>query len=209
MNGPRLSAFSALAVLALGAISAEAKVLSHFNGNGAFANAYFNSNGAGGYSTINVSQGGTNQAPATYLNYYASNCDTVSGNVICSGTQAYGQIPNKDFTSSSKEATLSTNTASIENFYAVKFTYNLTTGEYSESPISLGYFGLSWKSNGIYSDKFIGTSTKNWLNTTWKSTGQTSSAAASVSGSVGGTPLDVIFGDIGMNSNNDVYMERN
>lgn len=209
MNWSRLSAFSALAALALGAISAEAKVLYHFNGNGAFANAYFYSDGGSDYSNINVSQGGTNQAPATYLNYYSSNCDSASGSAICSGIQGFGQIPNKDFTVSSKNATLSTNTASNANFYAVKWTYNMTTGEYTESQINLGYFSVNWKSSGFYSSKFIGTNTNTYLNTTWKSTGQSTSADASVSGSVGGTPLNAAGGDIGTNSNNDIYIERN
>jgi hypothetical protein len=208
MNWSKLSAYSALAALSLGALSAEAKVISHFNGNGAFANAYAKGDGGGkDYSGVFVSQGGTNQSPQTYLNYYSSTCDTASQ--ICTGIQGNGQIPNKDFTSSSKNASLSTNTSSNQNFYAVKWTYNYATGEYTESQINLGYITVTWKSSGLSAFKAVGTTTSTYLNTTWKSTGQSSSSDATVTGSVGGTPLNSGVGNIGTNSNNDILIERN
>ncbi|MBW8890117.1 MAG: hypothetical protein JF616_20370 [Fibrobacteres bacterium] len=208
MNWSRLTICSALATVSLGALSAEAKVLSHFNGNGAFADAYFQGDGGGkDYSSINVTQGGTHQAPATDLNYYAAFCDTAS--TICSGISGNGQIPNKDFSASGKSASLSTNTASNQNFYAVKWTYNYATQEYSESQINLGVIAVNWKSSGLSSFRSTGTSTSTYLNTTWKSTGQSSYTDAAASGTVGGTPLNAAGGSIGTNSNNDIVIERN
>lgn len=208
MNWSRLSVYSAFAALSLGTLSAEAKVLSHFNGNGAFASAYAKGDGGGkDYSGVYVTQGGTNQAPVTYLSYFASTCDTSA--LICTGIEGNGPIPNKDFTASGKNASLSTNTSSNQNFYAVKWTYNYATGEYTESTVNLGYITVSWKSSGLYAFKSIGTSTSTYLNTTWKSTGQSTSADATVTGSVGGTPLNSAGGSIGTNSNNDILMERN
>ena len=207
MNRSKLSALSALAALSLGAMSAQAKVIYHFNGNGASADAFMYGDGGGkDYSALKVSQGGTNQSPTTYLSYYSALCDTAS--TICTGIEGSGQIPNRDFTASSKSASLSTNAGSNPDFWAVKWTYNYSTGTYSESPISLGYFSLNWKTSGLASSKTVGTTTSTYLNETWKSTGQSSSAEATVTGSVGGTPFIAAGGRIGSNSNNDLIMER-
>jgi hypothetical protein len=206
MNKNKLVALSALGLLSLGSLSAEAKVLSHFNGNGAFADA-FQGGKEDGYAYLNVGQGGTSQSMYTYLNYYSASCDWSTG--ICQGVAANGQIPNQDFNAQSKNATLSTNPVNGPDFSAVKWTYDMNSGTYSESPITLGPISVSWKANGVNTYKAVGNTMNTYLNISWKSVGQSTSASASVTGSIAGAALDSFGGDIGTNSNNDILIERN
>lgn len=203
MNGYKSRMVSALGALALGVIPAEAKVLYHFNGNGAYAGAYGNGKV---YTGLEVSQGGTPRADTVSLHYYTSDCDTLGG--PCTGIEAYGPIPGRDFNANGKNATLSTNTSSNPNFTARQWTYDPSTGQYSESPIDLGTIKVDWKSSGLSSTRSVGTTISTYLNTTTKSTGQAAYTDASVSGTVGGIPLDVYGGQVGTYSNNEISVER-
>jgi hypothetical protein len=206
MNKVTLSAISTLGCLSLAAMTAEARVVQHYKTNGAFAS--FSAYGEGkDYISFSVSKGGSTQAPETYASYYSSDCDWEIG--LCQGINAFGKIPNQDFVASSKSAALNTNTAGNPDFHAYAWSYNSYTGEYSESPVSLGAIDLSWKSSGEHTSKFVGTMSDTYLNFTWKSTGQSSQSHATVTGTIGGEPVNGFYSYIGTNSNNDRYNERN
>lgn len=200
-----IPALAAMAFAALAPISAHAKVISHFNGNGSFASVYdYASDGKS--LNLYVTQGGTSQSTQTYLDFSSSNCDTVG--VTCQGVTGSGLIPNRSFSASAKGATLSVNLSGLQGFNAVQWSYNWSTGEYSESPVDLGTITSAWKSSGLSSQKFTGTYTSTYLNTTLKSTGQSTSSDALVALSALGQQWSGLFGSIGTNSNNDRTMER-
>jgi hypothetical protein len=205
MNRMTVAALSALGFLSLTAMAAEAKVVWQFKSNGAYA-GFDSYSEDGDYASLSVSKGGTSTAPETFLSYYNSSCDWVSG--LCQGVSAYGRIPNGDFSANSRSATLKSNTAGIPDFYASHWSYNYYTGEYSESQGSLGIINLSWKATGISSSKGVGTSSSTYLNLTWKSTGQYSQADASVTGTIDGEAVQSYTGGIGTNSNNERYLEK-
>jgi hypothetical protein len=205
MKRMTVAAISALGCLSLAAMTAEARVVWHYKTNGAFA-GFESSKGGDDYASFSVSKGGTLQAPETYINYYRSGCDWESG--ICQGVNAYGRIPNGHFSASAKSATLNTNTAGNPDIYASRWTYNYYTGEYSESPTTLGALNLAWKSTGISTSKGVGSYTNTYLNFTWKSTGQYSQADASVTGTIDGESVEAFLGSIGTNSNNDLSLEK-
>lgn len=200
-----IPALSAMAFAATAPISVHAKVVSHFNGNGAYASVY--DYGSDGMSiNLYVTQGGTRQAAETYLDFSTSNCDSLGS--ACEGVSGWGLIPNNSFSASAKSATLSVNLSGLPGFNAVQWRYDWSTGSYSESPIDPGTISSTWKSSGLSSQKFIGTSTSTYLNTTLKSTGQSSYSDAVANVSILGQQLGGAYGSIGTNSNNDRTMER-
>jgi hypothetical protein len=204
MNKVWISSLSTALGLSFACLSAEAKVVGQFNGNGSFADVVsYDDNGKSGLSVSESRSGGS---VSVYLSYNSSSCDPVSG--ICRGITAFGPIPKGDFNTSAKGASLATNTSANANFSSVKWTYNYNTGDYSETPLSLGVINVDWKSNGISSYKSIGTSTSTNLNITVKSTGQTSWSDASAIGTLGGAPLSGAYARFGSNSNNEITIER-
>jgi hypothetical protein len=206
MNKAGITASTALALAALAPMGAHAKGVSHFNGNGAFANAYdYGPDGNG--LNLYVSQGGTPQSAQTYMDFNSSFCDTLQ-RTVCEGVSGAGLIPNKSFSATAKGATLSVNLSGLQGFNAVRWRYDLGTGEYSETPFDPGTISLAWKASGLFSQKFIGTTTTTYLNATVKSQGQSTGADALANGSVLGQEWNGVTGTIGTNSNNDRYMER-
>jgi hypothetical protein len=205
MNRMTVAAISALGFLSLTAMAAEARVVWQFKSNGDFA-SLDSYQGGNDYLSLSVSKGGTAQAPETYLNYYRSDCDWYAG--VCEGVNAYGLIPNRDFSGSTNTASLNTNTSANSAFTATRWTYNSLTGEYSETPTSLGTLNLSWKSSGVSRSKYVGSSSSTYLNFSWRSTGQASQSQASVTGTINGEAVDSNDGSVGTNSNNERYLEK-
>jgi hypothetical protein len=201
-----ITALAAMAFAAIAPITAHAKVISHFKGDGAFASA---SDYAPDGKSVNlyVSQGGSAQSTQTYLEYYSTSCDSSSW--VCTGITGSGLIPNNAFSVSPQKGNLSVNLSGLPGFSAVRWTFNRNTWEYTESPVGLGAISVAWKSSGVSSQKSTGTSTTTYLNTTWKTVGQYSSTDAFANGTVNGEQWTNVYGNIGTNSSNERYMERN
>ncbi len=205
MNSLALSAFSAIACMALGAQSLEAKVIGHFKADGAFADLAIDSDPSE-YATLGVYRGGTPQSPVTYLNYFVLDCN--EDKTICSGVSAFGAIPNGDFTQSNRHASLLTNTSANPNFSSYSWITNSITGEVSQTPINLGTFDLKWLASDVSSYKSIGVTSESHLDFTWKSTGQATGSSAVATGTVAGEALSSTNASLGSNSNNEISMER-
>ena len=203
-----LPALSSLALLSLGALASEARMVGHYSANGARAD--FSVYGEDkSYQHLTVEQSGTsgpNGSTKTYVNYYSGSCDFEAG--TCRNDYAYGEIPNKDFNPGPKSATLNTNTASNPGLVAVHSVCDMSTWICTDTPISLGIISLAWKASGESSYRTVGNSTITHANFTWKSVGQSSGSGAFVTGTIAGEAVNAFEANIGTSSNNETTIER-
>jgi hypothetical protein len=194
----KLALTAALALVAV-APAASAAEVSHYMSSGAFASLEgFVDNG---YSSLTVSQSGESQNETTTLQLYVSSCTYTSTSYLCSGTIAWGQIPNGDFAvhGNSGDADLSVNASSLSgSTYSYGCDWATWTCSFQNGPLSAsGTISVTWDKTSEYSFSSDGTTEQNYLNYTFKTQGRQDSTSASVEGTILGTPISSANGRVG------------
>jgi hypothetical protein len=142
--------------------------------------------GGGGtvqFGSVSVSRGGDQQ---TFLSYGVVECSPFFCNEVAAG---FGAIPNTDFDTKGKSYRVSTNTAGNPNFFT-----------FAGSP---GAMSIEWTANGLFSQRFNGTTRTTQPGFSEQQAGQSDNQSASATGNVVGFAIGVGgFGQI--SSNHDV-----
>lgn len=164
---------------------------SHFvaNGNSGFANWFSSGDTLGGggftFGEVNVSRGGSVNNPQTFLSYFIEQCDPFFGCTLIEGS---GLIPNNDLSGGGQQLHLATNTSGNPNFFTFGGPPGLVT--------------VDWRANGAFQQRNSGTSDFIVPGFRQHTTGLSTSASASATGSVVGRVIPPgSSGDIGTNQN--------
>lgn len=164
---------------------------SHFvaNGNSGFVNWFSSGDTLGGggftFGEVNVSRGGSVNNPQTFLSYFIEQCDPFFGCTLIEGS---GLIPNNDLSGGGQQLHLATNTSGNPNFFTFGGPPGLVT--------------VDWRANGAFQQRNSGTSDFIVPGFRQHTTGLSTSASASATGSVVGRVIPPgSSGDIGTNQN--------
>jgi hypothetical protein len=194
-----LSLAIAAVSIAPSAFAAPAEV-SHNSTSGAFASVQsFEGNG---YSSLEVFQSGAPGSESTFLQLYSSSCTYTTTSFSCSGSTAWGQIPNGDFAvhGSSGNADLSTDATNlVGSTYSYGCDYSTWTCSFQDTPFVGGFINVTWDKTSEYSFASEGKTEVDYLNYKFVNQGKSSYGSASAEGNVLGVSVASQDGQVGTN----------
>lgn len=190
----------AAAILTTTALSASAAPteVSHFVGSGEFA--AFSAWNDGGQTSVYVYRGGTPQNQTTYLNYYASDCSYTDTSFTCTGSYAYGNIPNGSFNvhGQSGTADLATDTSSLSGgAYSYTCDYTTWSCSFQDLPLPAGEIDVHWNRNTFFSYDTDSRIEVDYINVKLSAKNKATYASASVEANVLGLSYSSDYGQVG------------
>jgi hypothetical protein len=180
---------AALAVIvpALGS-TASAGVVAKHRGNGAFANFYGSDTTGCRWIYLDVSRGGTQSAPQTWLYYDVY--DACTGRTESFGS---GLIPNSDLRVSQKSTVLTTTPSTNGQFYAEG---------------AAGSIDITWTSDGAYTYTFSGHTRLEYSDRLVQSHGSWTYATAGAQGQLLSVAVSNVYAFMGSGRDRFVEVEK-
>jgi hypothetical protein len=204
-----LSAAAVLATAALSVSAAPAEV-SHFIGKGDYAS--FSAWDDGGETSVYVYRGGTPQNQTTYLNYYASSCTYSEESFSCTGSSAWGLIPNASFhvLGQSGAADLTADSSSLSGWaYSYSCDSITWTCSYQDLPLSSGEIDVHWDRSTMYSYTTDSRTETDYINAKVSSHNKSTYSSSSVEANVFGVSYSSDYGQIGKSQSVDHQVIKN
>jgi hypothetical protein len=205
-----ISAATTLITAALSASAAPTEV-SHFVGSGEYAafDAYDDSS----KTSLYVYRSGTNLNQTTYLNYYSSSCTYTDSTFTCSGSFAWGLIPNESFQTPgySGSADLTIDTSYLYGS-AYRYSCDYSTEKscfFEEVPLPTGQIDVHWDRNTMFSFKSDSRMESDFINMRIISRNRSTYDSASVEANVLGVSYSSDYGQIGMSQGSEHQVIRN
>jgi hypothetical protein len=207
-----ISAISAAAVLVTASLSASAAPteVSHFVGSGEYAS--FDAFDDNSKTSLSVYRSGTHQNQTTYVNYYASSCSYTDTSFTCSGSFAWGLIPNASFQVAGQQGNAD---LSVDTSYLYGSTYSYTcdyiaeTCSFEELPLHNGTIDAHWSRNTAFSFKTDTRQESDYINMQVVSRNRATYSSASVEANVLGMSYSSDYGQIGTSQASEHQIIRN
>jgi hypothetical protein len=178
--------------------------VNHVMGSGDYAS--FDAYDDGGKTGLYVYRNGMGQSQATHLSYYASSCSSTDTAFTCTGSSAWGQIPNQSFQTSGQMGSADL-TVDASSLYGSTFSYSCDyitwSCSFEEAPLPSGTIDVHWDRNTLYSYKTDSRQESDFVNMQFVSRNRATYGSASVEANVLGLSYSSAYGQVGTSQSFD------